>query len=116
MKSMIETFCEFLLSACVICLIDYLFESVYVANFKIAFLVAVVLALLNKIVKPLIELISLPLTIMSFGLFRLIINGFILKLATIILYPDIQISSFFMMIVTSVCISILYSLLGIDHD
>ena len=38
MKSMIETFCEFLLSACVICLIDYLFESVYVANFKIAFL------------------------------------------------------------------------------
>ncbi|MFQ6863956.1 MAG: phage holin family protein [Streptococcus sp.] len=53
---------------------------------------------------------------MTLGIFQLIVNGFILKLATMILAPDFQISSFFMMIVTSVCISIMSSIVGIKND
>lgn len=115
MKSISETTFNFILGALVIMVIDYAFNSVYVANFLVAILVALVLAILNKIVKPILTFMALPITIMSLGIFQLIINGFILKLATIILAPDFRIDSFFMMIITSICISVLYRIVGVDH-
>lgn len=116
MKSVLETFVEFLLGAAIIMLVNYMFDSVYVKNFFVALLVAVVLAILNKLIKPILTFIALPITILSLGLFQLVINGFILELATILLAPDFQISSFFMTIITSICISIMYSVVGIKND
>lgn len=116
MKSLVETFVEFVLGAVIIMLISYLFDSVYVKDFTVALLVAVVLSLLNKFIKPILTVLAFPITLMSLGIFQLVINGFILKIATTILRPDFQISSFFMMIVTSICISIMYSIVGIERE
>lgn len=116
MKSLTQTLINFILGALVITVIDYMFESVYVESFFVAILVAVVLAILNAIVKPILTFIAFPVTILTLGLFQLIINGFILKLATIILAPDFRIDSFTMMIVTSICVSILYRVVGIKDD
>lgn len=116
MKSLIETFVEFMLGAAVIMLVSYMFDSVYVKDFTVALLVAIVLSLLNKFIKPILTFLAFPITIISLGLFQLVINGFILRLATIILSPDFRISSFFMTIVTSICISIMYNIVGINHD
>ena len=116
MKSLTETVFNFILGALVIIVIDYMFKSVYVESFFVAILVAVVLTILNKIVKPILTFLAFPVTILSLGLFQLVINGFILKLATIILAPDFRIDSFTMMIVTSICISILYRVVGIQND
>ena len=105
---------KFILGAGVIYLMPYIFDGVYVKNFGVAFVVAIVLALLNKFVKPILTLFTLPINIMTFGLFGLIINGIILTICTNILEPDFQIATFGLSIVVSICISILYAVLGIN--
>ena len=105
---------ELILGALVIVLMSYLFSgSVYVKNFTVAILVALVLTLLNTFIKPILTIISFPITLMTMGIFQLVINGFLLTLVTDILKPDFFIDGFGMTMVVSVCISILYSLLGI---
>ncbi len=116
MKKIMQFICELVLGAGVIMLMSYLFDGVYVKDFSIAFMVAFVLSLLNMFVKPILTLLALPITIMSLGLFQLVINGFILKLATNVLYPDFQIASFALSIAVAICISFLYSILGIGKD
>lgn len=115
-KSLIETLVKFVLGAIIILLVDQLFDSVYVDGFEIALLVAVVLSILNKIVKPILTILALPMTIMTLGLFQLVVNGFILKLATMLLSPRFYIDSFFMTIITSICISIMYSIVGLNDE
>lgn len=104
---------DFVLGAAVIMLMGYLFDGVYVKDFQVAFLVAVVLALLNTFIKPILTIIALPITILSLGIFQLVINGFVLELAQSVLTPDFHIESFGLTIIASVIISILYSILGI---
>lgn len=112
-KGIMTLLLELGLGACVILLMGYLFDGVYVKDFGVAFLVALVLVLLNTFIKPILTIIALPITILSLGLFQLVINGFVLTIATDILSPDFQIESFGLTIIASICISILYSLLGI---
>lgn len=59
----------------------YLMPSVHVSSFMYAILVALVLALLNASIRPLLVFFTLPATIFSFGLFLLFINTVIIKLA-----------------------------------
>lgn len=105
---------NFVMGAAVIMLMSYVFEGVYVKDFSVAFLVAIVLSLLNTFVKPILKFIAFPVTFLTLGIFNLIINGFILHLAAAILAPDFSISGFALTIVCSICISILYSLFGIE--
>lgn len=105
---------EIVFGGLIIYLMPYLFNDVYVKNLGVAILVAVVLALLNKFVKPIISFFAFPLTVLTLGLFHLIINGFILMLATKILSPDFYINGFGTTIIVAFCISILYSLFSIS--
>lgn len=107
---------ELILGGAVIMLMSYLFDGVYVKDFTVAFLVALVLSLLNTFIKPILTIIALPITILSLGIFQLVINGFILTLATDILRPDFYIHGFGLTILVSIFISLLYSLLGIGKD
>lgn len=113
MKRMLS---QLLLGGAVIMLMGYLFEGVYVKDFTVAFLVALVLSLLNTFVKPVLSFIAFPITFMTLGLFQLVINGFVLSIATHVLAPDFQIQSFGLTIICSIFISVLYSLLGIGKD
>ncbi len=49
--------------------------GVFVASFYTALIVAIVLGLLNIIIKPLLILLTLPITLITFGLFTLVINA-----------------------------------------
>lgn len=51
-------------------------------NFFTALIVAAVLSFLNAVVKPIMIILTIPVTIISFGLFLLVINAFIIILAT----------------------------------
>ncbi len=50
-------------------------------SFFIAFVVAAVLALLNSVVKPVLVLLTIPITLFSLGLFLIVINAFIILMA-----------------------------------
>lgn len=70
-----------LLSALAVVLLAKILPGVEVASYWIAIVVALVLSLLNFIVKPLLIILTLPVTILTLGLFLLIINAVIILLA-----------------------------------
>ncbi len=70
-----------LLSALAVIILSKILPNVSVDTYFTAILVAVVLSLLNFIVKPILVILTLPVTIVTFGLFLLIINAIIILLA-----------------------------------
>ena len=68
-------------NALVFLLFAYLFrQGLHVSTWQSATIAAIVLALLNQFVKPIIQLISLPITILTLGLFSIVINGLVLSI------------------------------------
>jgi len=70
-----------LISITSLILADYFFEGVYFENYWVVIITALMLSILNTFVKPLLLFFTIPVTIMTLGLFLLVINGFILMLA-----------------------------------
>ena len=70
-----------LLSALAVVVLSKILPGVGVDTYTTAIIVAVVLSLLNFIVKPILVILTLPVTILTFGLFLLIINALIILLA-----------------------------------
>ena len=67
-------FVKWLLSALLIIFIAWLIPGIYVSNFFVALLVVVLIGLVNTFIRPLVQLISLPLNFLTLGLFGFIIN------------------------------------------
>ena len=63
------------INAGVLLLLPYLLPAVQVEDFWTALLVALVLGLLNAIVRPVLVLLTLPITVLTLGLFLFVING-----------------------------------------
>ena len=59
----------------------YLLDGVYVQDFWTAFWVALCVAILNFFLKPLLVILTLPITILSLGLFLIVINGIVFWVA-----------------------------------
>ena len=70
-----------LLSALAVVILAKVLPHVEVDSYITAIIVAIVLSLLNFIVKPILVILTLPVTIITFGLFLLIINALIILLA-----------------------------------
>lgn len=110
---------KMMLSAVAVLVLSKILPGVEVASYMSALIVAVILAVLNAVVKPLLVVLTLPATILTLGLFLLVIN------AAIILIADHFISGFevhgwlwalIFSIVLSVFQSILYSILKKDKS
>lgn len=63
------------LNALALMALPYLFSSIRIENFWTAMLVALVLGLLNAVVRPVLILLTLPITVLSLGLFIFVLNG-----------------------------------------
>ena len=61
---------------------DLLLSGVHIEDFMTAVLVAVVLGLLNAVLRPVLLLLTLPITVVSLGLFILVINAVIVLIAS----------------------------------
>ncbi len=70
-----------LLSAVAVLILAYVLPGVEVAGYSSAIIVAVVVALLRLTVKPVLVILTLPVTIVTLGLFLLVINAIIILLA-----------------------------------
>lgn len=69
-----------LLSAIAVFVSSYILSGVHVDSFATALIVAVVLALVNTFIKPLVLLLTLPITLLTLGLFSLVINALMVVL------------------------------------
>ena len=75
-------------------------------RFRIAFLAGLLLGLFNMLIKPLIKLLSLPINILTLGLFNIIINAGMLWLVDLIL-GGLEVEGFWGYIWSSLVISII---------
>lgn len=99
-----------LLTAVVVVFLAKFLPGVTVAGYFTAIVVALVLALLNLIVKPILILLTLPVTILTFGLFLIVINAVIILLADAFV-DGFAVSGFWIAVLFSVLLSIFQSLL-----
>lgn len=87
----------------------YLLPGVYVENFMTAVIVAIVLGLLNVLVKPLLILFSLPVVLFTLGLFLIVINTLIILLADKFI-DGFKVNGFWWALLFSVLLSIVTSI------
>ena len=99
-----------LLSALAVVLLANILPGVHVATYGIAILVALVISLLNMLVKPLLVILTLPVTILTLGLFLLVINALIILLASS-LVSGFNVDGFWWALLFSLLLSILQSIL-----
>jgi putative membrane protein len=70
-----------LINAAALLALPWLLPSIHVASFTTALGVALVLGLINAVIRPLLLLLTLPVTLLSLGLFIFVINGLMFLLA-----------------------------------
>ncbi len=82
-----------LIRSLAIFLTAYLLPGIKLRNFGVAIIVALVLGLVNTFIAPILFLLTLPLNILTLGLFTLVINALMVLLVSA-LVPAFQIRSF----------------------
>jgi putative membrane protein len=95
--------------AVVIC--SYILPGVSVSGGLTALIVATVLAMLNAFVKPLLIILTIPITIFTLGLFLLVINALMI-LAVDSLVPGFTVNGFWYALLFSIVLTIVVSLLN----
>ncbi len=101
---------NWLISAIAIIISAYIIPGIRVPNFTTALITAVVLGILNAVIKPLLLLLTLPVNILTLGLFTLVINAVIILLVSS-LVPEFQVDGFLAALLFAVVLSVINSLL-----
>ena len=99
---------KWLLSALALLAVAYLYSGVQVSTYTSALLAAAVIGLLNLFVRPVLVVLTLPVTIVTLGLFLFVINAQLFWAASGLL-SGFHVNSFFAALVGS----LIYSLLGL---
>ncbi len=98
-----------LVTAIVAYLLTWILPGVHFTGFTGAVIFAVVLGLLNLFVKPVLKLLGLPLTIITLGLFTLVINAIIILIADYFI-DSMEVNGFLWALIFSILLSVVTSL------
>jgi len=102
---------RWLLLAAALLLVAHLYPGVQVSNFTSAMIAALVLGLLNALLRPILVLLTLPVTVLTLGLFLFVINALMFYFAASLL-DGFHVTGF----VAALIGSLLYSLCGLVID
>ncbi len=97
----------------VIILATKIFKNIYVENVFFTFLTAFILMILNRTIKPILNIIMLPLNIYTLGISYPLVNVFILKLISLILGKHFILTGWISAFFISIFISIMTILIDI---
>ncbi|CAG0978567.1 MAG: phage holin family protein [Bacteroidetes bacterium] len=116
MKSFIRWIGKLFASALAVMIVAYILPGVHVKDFITGLLVAVVLSLLNNLLKPILIILTIPVTVLTFGIFLLVINSAIILLASS-LVPNFKVDGFWWALLFSVLLSFVNSIFeSIDRN
>lgn len=101
---------NWLLSALAIIAAAYILPGVHVQDFLTALVLAIVLGIINAILKPILVMLTLPITLVTLGLFTLVINALLVLLATLIV-PGFQVDNFLWALLFSIVLSLVNAVL-----
>ena len=88
-----KTLIHLIVSTVAILITAYILPGVHVSGIFTAFVLAVVLGVINLVLRPIFIFLTLPLTILTLGLFILVINALLILLASYIV-PGFFVASF----------------------
>ena len=108
---MLKVIVRWLLLAAALLLVAHLYPGVRVSSFGAAMGAALVLGLLNALVRPLLVLLTLPVTLLTLGLFLFVINALMFWAAAWLL-QGLEVSGF----VAALVGSLIYSICGLVID
>ena len=103
---MLSLLARWILNAAALLLVAYLYPGVSVESFLAAVIAALVLGLVNAVVRPILILLTLPATLLTLGLFLFVINALMFWLVAEIV-PGFKVTGF----VAALLGSILYSVI-----
>lgn len=99
---------NWIVSALAILAAAYLLPGVHVTSLVSALVAAVVLGIINAVLKPILLILTLPINILTLGLFTFVINALIILLAAN-LVPGFSVDGFWWALIFSVVLSIINS-------
>ncbi|MDB5874099.1 MAG: hypothetical protein JWQ07_3541 [Ramlibacter sp.] len=105
---MIKLLVKWLLSATALLFVAYIYSGVEVKTFTAALIAAFVIGLLNTVVRPILVVLTLPVTVITLGLFLFVINALMFWAAASLL-DGFHVRDF----VAALIGSLIYSLLGV---
>ncbi|MGE8591325.1 MAG: phage holin family protein, partial [Alcaligenes sp.] len=100
-----------ILNAVALLVVAYILPGITVASFGSALIAALVLGLLNTLVKPVLVLLTLPITIVTLGLFLLVLNALVFWFAGSIL-KGFQVNGFWWAVIGAIVYSLVSGLLS----
>jgi putative membrane protein len=90
---------------------SYLLEGIHISGFFSAFFAAAALGILNALFRPILLVLTLPINVLTLGLFTFIINALMLKMASGII-PGFEVQGFWTAVIGSLIISVISWLLN----
>ena len=100
-----------LITAVVAFFLTKILSGVHIDGFSTAIVFAIVLGILNLIVSPILKLLGLPLTIITLGLFSLVINAIVILIADYFI-DGMHIDGFWWAFIFSIALSLITSLVS----
>ncbi|KGX83717.1 phage holin family protein [Pontibacillus marinus] len=100
------------LNAVAIIAVAQLFESFKIEGFAAALIASLILSVLNAIVRPILVVLTLPITVVSLGLFLFVINAITLMLTAWLMGSSFVIDGFGIAILSAIIISLLNLMLN----
>ena len=97
-------FIRWLILTAAIMAASYLIDGIRVSGFFSAFCAAAVLGILNALFRPILFILTLPINIMTFGLFTFVINALLLKMASGVI-PGFDVHGFWSAVFAALIIS-----------
>src|SRR3982751_1934102 len=82
---MLKLLAKWLLSASALLFVAYMYSGVEVTNYTSALVAVVVIGLLNAVVRPVLVVLTLPVTVLTLGLFLFVINAVVFWSASAVL-------------------------------
>jgi putative membrane protein len=111
-EPMIELLVHVFVTAALLLLVARIIDGVSVESWGSAFLAAIVLGLVNAVVRPFMVMLTLPITAVTFGLFLFVVNALMLWLVAA-LVPGVSVKGFTPALLGSLLLSILNTLIGL---
>lgn len=92
--------------ALIIMFVAWVIPGIQIENFWTAMIAAIVIGLINAVIKPVLMFLTLPINILTLGIFTLVINALLFMFAGYIV-PGVEISGFLSAFLGSLLLSIL---------
>ncbi|PSL07503.1 phage holin family protein [Cecembia rubra] len=112
-RDTINTLLQLVLAGVAVLIAQYIIPGVHVESFLTALVVAALIALLNITVKPLLILLTIPITILTLGLFLLALNAILILIAAAII-PGFTVDGFWWALLFGLILGLINSLLGVS--